>query len=589
LEILPEFVDCPNEAAMEALARADTDGLRLPSARDVRLEIRAICGRGLDYFGSEDARRSSPVIADARAESGSEPDLFMAETPRTPYIRAIFVLPDEAPSPALAAEMAAIGKKDTRPPSVLDRIAAELNLDSKDLTLSGRIGQRVTFGCSSALKSTLAPDHGSVTFLSHNELANRWIVAIALTLNRDWTWDGLEDQPVAISRGDRSAGVIEWKRTANALARVHPDRSRTELVFLDVIDPAPEAGRFPAEVELQYRIIPQFRGALARDAAAIPLSIRLPMVTHPAQTPSLVSAGIALSPYTHDAKYSQTFPRQRMLWLEFTEPPANPRDGYFARMLACAPDPMLTGLTRAGGEAEADAVTSALPIDPEPMRVVRQGAVDDEAGLSAMQPLVPTNSPLHFLLPLPPGMSPDSPELFGMLTYEFRVGHREGWSTAHGRFGAPLVATGIQHPLPYLTCSATASAEDIRVVSGYAFAFGPGEDLRPPEPATQLWVVVYAQVKQLDGAEWRNILLGRQRAVRTPGRSSGAYGAVQWTRADLGRNLEALGLHRESPLSVIAIELMPETDTFQDPLAGNLGNVRILRASPLTPVPQVCA
>ena len=40
-----------------------------------------------------------------------------------------------------------------------------------------------------------------------------------------------------------------------------------------------------------------------------------------------------------------------------------------------------------------------------------------------MQPLIPSSSPLHFMLPLPIGLAVDATELFGMFTYEFRVGH----------------------------------------------------------------------------------------------------------------------------------------------------------------------
>jgi hypothetical protein len=69
-----------------------------------------------------------------------------------------------------------------------------------------------------------------------------------------------------------------------------------------------------------------------------------------------------------------------------------------------------------------------------------------------MQPLLPTDSPRHFLLPLPPGLIPESPELFGFFTYEFRIGRRVGWSTAQGRFGRPLRVTGVQHPAPTLRC-----------------------------------------------------------------------------------------------------------------------------------------
>jgi hypothetical protein len=53
--------------------------------------------------------------------------------------------------------------------------------------------------------------------------------------------------------------------------------------------------------------------------------------------------------------------------------------------------------------------------------------------------------------------------------------------------------------------------------------------------------------------------------------------------------LDALGLPRNSPLSTLAVELLPEPDTpFADPLGGDLGQVRVLRTSVLVPVPAIC-
>src|SRR4029453_9680175 len=105
--------------------------------------------------------------------------------------------------------------------------------------------------------------------------------------------------------------------------------------------------------------------------------------------------------------------------------------------------------------APANVREAPLPIDPEPVRVILPGQLTDENGLNAMQRLIPENDPSgsRYLIPLPAGMNPDSPELFGMFTYEFRIGHDERrWSTARGRFGPPLRVTGIQHPAPGLPC-----------------------------------------------------------------------------------------------------------------------------------------
>ena len=52
--------------------------------------------------------------------------------------------------------------------------------------------------------------------------------------------------------------------------------------------------------------------------------------------------------------------------------------------------------------------------------------------------------------------------------------------------------------------------------------------------------------------------------------------------------MDALGLPLSSPLSVLAVELLPERNRASDPLGGDLGSTRILRTSPLTRVPPVC-
>ncbi|WP_201364625.1 hypothetical protein [Dictyobacter formicarum] len=58
---------------------------------------------------------------------------------------------------------------------------------------------------------------------------------------------------------------------------------------------------------------------------------------------------------------------------------------------------------------------------------------------------------------------------------------------------------------------------------------------------------------------------------------------------EIERILSELALPLDSPLSVLAVELLPGGSTApRDPLGTNLGQQRILRTSPLTPVPAVC-
>jgi hypothetical protein len=53
--------------------------------------------------------------------------------------------------------------------------------------------------------------------------------------------------------------------------------------------------------------------------------------------------------------------------------------------------------------------------------------------------------------------------------------------------------------------------------------------------------------------------------------------------------LRNLSLAPDSPLSVLAVELLPpRADQIPDEMGVNVGQVRILRTSPLTPVPPAC-
>jgi hypothetical protein len=52
--------------------------------------------------------------------------------------------------------------------------------------------------------------------------------------------------------------------------------------------------------------------------------------------------------------------------------------------------------------------------------------------------------------------------------------------------------------------------------------------------------------------------------------------------------LAALGFARTTPLSVLAVELLPQDAAPTDPLGADLGGQHILRTSALTPVPVIC-
>ena len=68
----------------------------------------------------------------------------------------------------------------------------------------------------------------------------------------------------------------------------------------------------------------------------------MPVTIVPSQVPKIASAGIALSPYVRNEKYSSTEPSSRFLWIEFEEPIKDPNDLFFARVLAYAPDQLIS-------------------------------------------------------------------------------------------------------------------------------------------------------------------------------------------------------------------------------------------------------
>jgi hypothetical protein len=112
-------------------------------------------------------------------------------------------------------------------------------------------------------------------------------------------------------------------------------------------------------------------------------------------------------------------------------------------------------------------------------------------------------------------------------------------------------------------------------------------------PRSRLWVLLYAQAEQLDGTDRRNVLLTRrpaiwQRSGLSVAPASYPFGEASFADAEVRMSIEAFGFHEDAPLSVLAVELLPQDVIPADPLGANLGGQRILRTSPLTPVPPMC-
>jgi hypothetical protein len=555
LHIFVKFIDCPvlnfhnspdplNNSDYTMTMLDSLNDIILPTARKVRVTLRALCEGDESYFGFTnddnhdlDSRYGKETRLLFYKESVDEKDLLTGKA-NIPILQGIYLQPDPVFHWDGKIATALLQRENSaHMPDIVQRLATQLGVESKGMTLVGKKGERVVFGCSSRIRHNLAPDNSSITFASKDDLINHWLGCFVYRMNRDWSWNGLKNISFTIDRKKKfrkdevseienlpSIGEIEVKRTVSFEA-LQPniygkiDRSGTTIVYIDAIEPKTSlknsSGRlkFPDELKLNYLLHSNLKEnhGNVHDAPEIK-KLDLPTTINPSQVPKLISAGYALTPYQPRDNYSSTDIRQRYLWLEFAEPVENPDDTMYCRILANAPDQLISNnhpsLLLAPEEP-------ALQLDPEYIRTVIEGQSDDMAGSGAMQVMEKSgNSPVHYLMPVPPGMHPDSPELFGFFTYEFRIGHGHWpeksdnlWSTAQARFGRPLRVTGIQHPAPTLVCAVARDEEKMYVNAPYAKAVYHGKNVTADPPRTQLWCLLYAQVKRADNTEWRNILL----------------------------------------------------------------------------------
>jgi hypothetical protein len=563
--------------------------LLLPTARTLRLRIGALCrdDATLSYFGAQDVRVGPSIQVALRKDSADETALFALDLPSHRF-SALFLQPDPVIDATVLFAQRAAGAQNERPADIASRLASALGLRHDDLTFRAQPGRRVVFGCAAALRHVIGPDGASLTFAAQSDLALHWLMVLRLTLDRDWSWDGLAGAGFEVRRDGNVVGNITLPRNVNSDALANPDRTQTDLVFIDGIEPKPAPGTPPQELTPTYTVTARFQGAPSTDPP-LNLPIRLPVTTPPSQVPRIISAGIAMSPYQRRPDYSATDPRLRALWIELDGTPTDPRDRFFARVLRNTPDPIISRT----GQSVPETAEAPLAIDPEWVRVIVHGQADDRSGIAALQPMIPSDSPLHWRLPLPAGLDAASPELFGFFTYELRVGHFDMWSTAQGRFGPPLRVAGVQHPPPVLPCTVLRNTNGIRVSAPFALSVLDGQPAQPEPPFSQIWVLLYAQAEQIDGADKRNVLLGRKpapwpRRTFERARASDAYGEASFGTTEVELALRSLGFARTAPLSVLAVEMLPQDEIPADPLGANLGGQRILRTSALTPVPTIC-
>ncbi len=635
--------------------------LVLPTGRTARLTIRAVCEektKNEAYYGfikkedkQLDNRYGEPFQVMVYSPSKDEKDL-LNKIPGVPVLQGIFMQPDVITSFDGRLTTLLLGKQSSDQRNNIEQLADELHLESSKLTLSAPKGERVVFGCSSRIRHTLAPDNTSLTFASKGDVINHWLCCISFEIDRDWMWDALENRSFVIRRTKRfsrdkqtettdvTVGDIEMVRTASFESLHNPQRTASRIVFIDAVEPKKEKKDnlnepdFPDNIELSYTIEANFKNGHAQQQdLAETMDLHLPITTPPAQVPKIVSAGIALSPYVRNDNYSSSEPRKRHLWIEFEEPVKDPQDTYFARVLANSPDQLLSNNNPALLAAPEESV---LPIDPEFIRIVTETATNVLAGLRAMQPMEKsTTSDRHYLLPLPPGLHAESDEMFGFFTYELRLGHFRDikteemvWTTAQGRFGRRLRATGIQHPAPTLTCMPNRDKDKLWVTAPYAVAVHEGKNVTADPPRTQLWALLYAQVKQADNKDFRNILLDDRHLdwrvqveteknvnilekysdeqlqllssitfknfkyevhtaspnnflklvdMSNKNKDSTKYGTAVWSNNEIAQLLSSLGLPQDASLSILVVETLPQITNILEHVS-NLEKPKIAQA-----------
>jgi len=545
IDVAVRFVDDPvldftnklapfSKGADNAFITATSGEIVLPTARNIRITLRAQGLTQENYWGTDakgfslESDLGKPKLLTVRKESSNEQKLFTG-TNDPQVLQGIYLQPDPVEVKSDVQFKGNFnGTNAKKLPDIVQRLAQQLNVEAKDKSLTAANGERIQFWCSSRIRHNMAPDNSSLTFANKNELQNHWLVCTTLTLNRDWSWDSLDVVSFDIQRKLRfgadvetiaekkwaKVGDLEFKKTASFQAIQSGDdgtihREYAKIIFIDVVDGTPINGSFPDISEVQYKIIAKFRDGHSPtvDDPFETKVLQLPVTINPHQSPKLIGAGIALSPYIRNTPYSSSEVRDRYLWLEFDKAPEDPNDELFTRFLAYAPDQLLSNNNPSLLKLEQDL---PLNIEPEFVKVVTPFSGVEHSGLHAMQRMIKSKDvDRHFyLLPLRKGLHPDSPELFGFFTQEFRFGHSDRiWSLAQARYGTPLRVAGLQFPAPTLKCLLNRTEKEIAISAPYAQAVFNGQDVTSNPPRTAIWAVLYAQVTQADGKDNRNILL----------------------------------------------------------------------------------
>lgn len=586
----------------------------IPTGRNVRIRLRGLGQPDPDdlYFGNSIARTGLTADLRVRYEAPAEEGVIADGNPdqelQAFYLRNLdqsnqqnivstAVLDAIQQGGGTWTRQAFVNLTNTLTPPAstpLQLLSSALRLPISGLTLSAPPGKRILFGAQSSLRHTLSQDRSTITFSSQKDLINHWIVVQRLMLDRDWTWSGLaQNGPGQVAftfmgatysaslntpiPAFQALGQIDLPGVVSSLAVQQSgdpgQRDTTELIFFSTIDSTVGVDGFPSPTEGSYQLLATLTGNPTSQVELWNGNIEVPITASPRQIPQLVSAGIAESPYVAAPDYSSTTQRQRALWLEFDQPPQDPDDAYFIRVINYGPDPLLISHPF-DMQPIAD---TPISLDPEPIRQITPDSANDDAGLAAMTQLKPSgSSPVHFLVPLPGAISPSALDLFGFWTYELRCGHLQ-WSTAQGRYGRPFRVAGVQHPCPPLTANVerlitkpnNGGAKQPCVVASADLAQTVlnGQSLTAKTaPQTQIWFLLYAQLRRADGEAYRNLLLNKLKGTQpvTKRITTNVTGIAQqqtitvnaaFSQAQIDKILTEFRLPFNTPLSTLAVEL----------------------------------
>ena len=346
------------------------DAIVLPTSRDIRITLYAVCEEKPAlgaYFGFAKTRvddvlyrLGEQVQFYVREDADDELELFRPGLDPTSSRRCTCSRIRRRSTTRCYLVSDVVAGSELHQPTLIERLAAQLDVDVKGLTLIGKPGRRIQFGCSHRIRHTLAPDNSSLTFATAQELINHWLRVLSFDVQRDWTWDGLADAGFSQSSGTREftgeAGTEETERSVRSSGEKPPAGSRPQSPIgapraccswtpssrkRTRASLPPPRTHFRTSSTCRTSLTPTFIPSVAPGAAAreaVERAVQVPVTTVPTQVPKIVGAGYALSPYQRNHEYSETAVRERFLWLEFEKPIEDPNDTYFARVLVYAPN-----------------------------------------------------------------------------------------------------------------------------------------------------------------------------------------------------------------------------------------------------------